>query len=89
MIARSKVCAGCGLRKVAECFWRTSGRLQSKCKPCHREAARQSLRRRYAADPERFRVANRAWKRANLPQRLAYNREWKRRIRDARREEAA
>lgn len=49
--------------------------------------ARESARRRYPAIRERKLEKQRAWRRANKAKHLAYNREWKRRMREARREE--
>jgi len=82
---RPKRCAKCGLLKASYCFHAR----HCYCKPCHNATARASHRRLYAENPERFRQMDREWKRANLAQRLAYNAQWKRRTREARREEAA
>jgi len=90
---RSKVCTMCKLEKVADQFYRaTGGSLQSRCKDCHRLAARESARRRA---PER-RVADRDRKRhqwatdpAYRARKYASELAWRRRMREARAEEAA
>lgn len=85
----SRRCCGCGLVKVAEQFYRKPWGLSSHCRPCHRETARLSFRRRYPMRKAVIRARWKAWKAANLERLRVYRRQYKSRMRDAAREERA
>lgn len=91
---KPKRCSSCRLTKAAYCFYLATGgtSLQSRCRDCHRDEAREWARRNRAriGEVDRVRKRERYWSDPGYRRKqITTSTVNKRRARDARLEEAA